>query len=83
MSHNALPATQNNQSSQPGLVSSGILILEAAIATLVLSVFAATTPSLLTTHLPTAQPTAAKDTPSLQKQLLSVHLSIVEPTPNN
>ncbi|MBF2029878.1 MAG: hypothetical protein IGS48_24515 [Oscillatoriales cyanobacterium C42_A2020_001] len=58
MSQNQLHNAQTPKSGWSKLLSSGILIAEAAIATVVLSVFVSSSPKLFTTRLP-ASPASA------------------------
>ncbi|MDX2232402.1 MAG: hypothetical protein NW220_22420 [Leptolyngbyaceae cyanobacterium bins.349] len=74
MSHKSLPATETIQSGPTKLIASGVLVLEAAIATLVLSTFAGTSLPLYSMQVQTIRPTAVRPLTSPQNQLLSVRL---------
>lgn len=63
MSQNQLPNAQTTKSGWSKLIPSGILIAEAAIATIVLSVFVSSSPRLFTTQL-TPPPATAKTQPN-------------------
>lgn len=74
MSHQPLPKAQSIQSQGTKALSSGVLILEAAIATIVLSLFAASSPQLFTAQPATPRATTAKAIHMPQNQLLAIHL---------
>jgi hypothetical protein len=65
MSHQPLPETK--------ALSSGVLMLEAAIATIVLSFFAASSPQLFTARSATPSATAVKAIHTPQNQLLAIN----------
>lgn len=63
------------QSADTHPLSAGVLILEAAIATLVVSVFATSSPALFTARLTPPRETATQPMPSPQNQILSLQSS--------
>ncbi|EKQ69110.1 hypothetical protein OsccyDRAFT_1722 [Leptolyngbyaceae cyanobacterium JSC-12] len=75
MSQNQLPNTQTTSSRWSKLLSSGVLIAEAAIATIVLSVFVSSSPKLFTTQPPMPTVTASEKTNSSQNHIALMRLS--------
>ncbi len=65
------PPTKLKPSADTHPLSAGVLILEAAIATLVVSVFATSSPALFTARLTPPRATAAQPMQSPQNQILS------------
>jgi len=73
MSHQPLPKNQLIKPHGTKVISTGILIVEAAIATLVFGVFAASSPKLLTSQPVAPRAAAAQPVLSPQNQMLSNH----------
>lgn len=75
MSHQPSPPSHPIKPGGPKAWSSGVLVVEAAIATLVLSVFASSTPQLFTAQPSAPRATAAKTMHSPHNQLPAIHWS--------